>query len=422
MSRTLKLALSLSAAIISSPVVAKEGYDDAAKVARLNHVYLIMMENHGYGQIIGNPNAPFINDWANKANLAQNYFGVGHPSLTNYLEIVGGSNFGVRSDNYPDWHSTTCHPNLSTGAPNLDGPTSSGLVCPIAGTGTDAETPAVDCTNEYSSPSCGNDIDGVKSYKADSAIDGRTIADQLARAGLSLKDYQESLPLSGPDGVNTSDGQYSNLTDFSKITPTLTPPLPGSGVVALYAVKHNPFLYFANNQTGHGPVPYNKIVPFDGKDGLWADLAAGKSPAFSYIVPNQCNDQHGRGNAGPFCNYDPNDNGTQAGLNPALMQLGDLTLNKMVTAIKASPSWSQGHNAIFVVWDENDYSNQPNINQVAMIVDPNFGPHGVKSGVYYNHFSLLKTLEGALGLPCLNHACDKDAAAMTDLIGSGDRR
>jgi len=422
MSRNLKLALSLSAAIIASPVVAKEGYDDAAKVARLNHVYLIMMENHGYGQIIGNPNAPFINDWANKANLAQNYFGVGHPSLTNYLEIVGGSNFGVRSDNYPDWHSATCHPNLSTGAPNLDGPTSSGLVCPIAGTGTDAATPAVDCSNEYASPACGNDIDGVKSYAAAANIDGRTIADQLSRAGLSLKDYQESLPLSGPDAVNISDGQYSNLTDFTKITPTLTPPLTSAGIVAAYAVKHNPFLYFANNQTGHGSVPYSKIAPFDGKDGLWADLAAGKSPVFSYIVPNQCNDQHGRGNAGPFCNYDPTSNGTQAGLNPALIQLGDITLNKMVTAIKASPSWSQGRNAIFVVWDENDYSTQPNTNQVVMIVDANFGPHGVKSGVYYNHFSLLKTLEGALGLPCLNHACDKNTEAMTDLIGQSDRR
>ena len=71
--------------------------------------------------------------------------------------------------------------------------------------------------------------------------------------------------------------------------------------------------------------------------GLYADLASGSVPTFSFIVPNQCNDQHGRGNAGPFCNFDPNDNGTQAGLNPALMQAGDVAVRRIVTAIKEFP-------------------------------------------------------------------------------------
>ncbi len=43
------------------------------------------------------------------ANSATNYFAVGHPSLTNYLEVVGGSNFGVQSDNGPDWHNGELH-------------------------------------------------------------------------------------------------------------------------------------------------------------------------------------------------------------------------------------------------------------------------------------------------------------------------
>ena len=37
---------------------------------------------------------PFSNAEAGTANLAANYFAVAHPSLTNYLEVVGGSNFG----------------------------------------------------------------------------------------------------------------------------------------------------------------------------------------------------------------------------------------------------------------------------------------------------------------------------------------
>ena len=58
----------------------------------------------------------------------------------------------------------------------------------------------------------------------------------------------------------------------------------------------------------------------------------------------------------------------------------------------------------------------PNINQVGTIVATNYGVHGVKSNTRYTHFSLLKTLEAGFGLPCLNHACDKDVAVMGDLF------
>jgi len=187
--------------------------------------------------------------------------------------------------------------------------------------------------------------------------------------------------------------------------------------VALYAVKHNPFAYFASVQEGtiHGSSLAN-TVDFDGANGLWADLAAGSVPAFSFIAPNQCNDQHGRGNGGAFCNFDPESDGSQSGLNPALIQRGDQTVQKLVGAIKASPAWRQGHNAIVVVWDENDFSVSPNVNQVIAIVDTNYGAHGVKSATRYNHFSLLKTLEAGFGLPCLNHACDDNVAVMGDLF------
>ena len=65
----------------------------------LDHVFVIMMENHNINQILGNAIAPFINRFARSANLASNYFAIAHPSLTNYLETVGGSNFGVLTDN-----------------------------------------------------------------------------------------------------------------------------------------------------------------------------------------------------------------------------------------------------------------------------------------------------------------------------------
>ena len=37
--------------------------------------------------------------------------------------------------------------------------------------------------------------------------------------------------------------------------------------------------------------------------------------------------------------------------------------------------------------------------------------------VGYTHFSLLKSIEAGLGLPCLNHACDANLATMSDMFG-----
>ncbi len=403
-------------------------------ISDLDHVFFIMMENHGYGQIVNNPNAPFINQLAKSANHATNYFAIGHPSLTNYLEVMGGSNFGVRSDDYPNWHST-CTPNLASGATTFDNPASNPpLICPIWGTGTDAATPATDCTNEVTGPPCLFDIDGTKSIAAASNTIGKTIADQLVERGRSWKSYQESLPIGGADLVNYSDGIFTNNTNFASflkapssfsswsaqnvtIPAIMSQTDANNDIVYLYAAKHNPFVYFRDVQEGTNPRnSLNNVVGFDGPGGLYQDLGSGNAPDFSFIVPNQCNDQHGRGNAGPFCNFDESDNGTQTGLNEALILQGDVTVQKIVTSIKNSQAWQKGNNAIIVVWDENDYTATPN--QVLLIVDTNHGDHGVTSAQPYTHFSLLRSLEAGFDLPCLNHACDAGVNVMTDLFGN----
>lgn len=157
------------------------------------------------------------------------------------------------------------------------------------------------------------------------------------------------------------------------------------------------------------------MVSFEGQHGLYADLRAGKVPDFSFIAPNQCDDMHGRGNGTAFCNYDADDNGTQTGLNPALILQGDQSVQRIVTAIKASPVCSESRSAIVILWDENDYSTHTS-NQVVTIVDTNYGDHRVRSNKYYDHFSLTKTLDGLFRLPCLNHACDAGVDVMSDLF------
>lgn len=385
-------ALALSSTLLAGSALAHEDADHA-KMPRLDHVFLIMMENHAYGQIINNANAPFINQMATSANLATNFFGVGHPSLTNYLEVVGGSNFGVINDHSPDWHNTLCTPNLVSGIPSDE--SSPDRICPIAGSGTDAATPAVDTTNE------GTPTTPVYNMPLDAApAVAKTIADQLVEAGLDWKSYQESITASDVDKVDYADGIFSNKSAVTQ-----------ANVQKLYAVKHNPFVYFANVQENNDPNNgLNNIVGFDGLNGLYGDLRSGKVPSLLFIAPNQCHDMHGIPNGGPFCGYEPN---------PTLVQMGDASVKQLVTAIKHSKVWKEGNNAIVVLWDENDYSAVPN--QVVTIVETNYGVKGVQSNQPYNHFSLLKTLEAGFGLPCLNHACDANVHVMSDMFKRVDR-
>src|SRR5712691_12754392 len=70
----------------------------AATPPAYQHIFFVIDENHGYNQIVGSSSAPYINSLANANGLASNYFAVSHPSLPNYLALVGGSTFGITSD------------------------------------------------------------------------------------------------------------------------------------------------------------------------------------------------------------------------------------------------------------------------------------------------------------------------------------
>jgi hypothetical protein len=77
----------LLAVMVAGAAWAQDGDGRREGVPHLDHVFVIMMENHGYAQILNNPNAPFINQLAQSSGYATNYFAIGHPSSTNYLEL-----------------------------------------------------------------------------------------------------------------------------------------------------------------------------------------------------------------------------------------------------------------------------------------------------------------------------------------------
>jgi acid phosphatase len=81
----------------------------AGGTAQIQHITLVIMENHDYGEIIGNSSAPFLNSLASDGALLTNSHAVTHPSEPNYLALFSGSTQGVTDDSCPQ----------TFGAPNL---------------------------------------------------------------------------------------------------------------------------------------------------------------------------------------------------------------------------------------------------------------------------------------------------------------
>jgi phosphatidylinositol-3-phosphatase len=217
---------------------------------------------------------------------------------------------------------------------------------------------------------------------------GDTLVDQLEAASLTWALYSESLPAAGAlQQASTSNGP-----------------------IALYAQKHNPFVYF--EQIATNPVRLDKLRPLE---ALSADLS-GKAPNFAFIVPNQCHDGHGL----PMCR-DPD----------RLTRDYDTFVEQTVGMIRASPNWTR-NSAIVITFDEGepsagatpapshvdrcgaDAGGSPlGNNHVATIVVTKCGGLAT-NGAPMNHYALLATIEDGFRLPRLRKAAG--APTLSDLF------
>jgi phosphatidylinositol-3-phosphatase len=241
---------------------------------------------------------------------------------------------------------------------------------------------------------------------ADHTIAAPSLVDELESRGLTWKGYMESIPKPGSDAVRW---------------PTLDNPVEGVPA-ELYAVKHNGFMSFKRVQSDARRA--EKIVGFD---ALERDLATGELPNYAHIVPNQCNDMHGR-DQGPFIPEDcrKSDPG-------GLIKRGDQVVGDLVGKIMRSKIWSSAGNvAIVITFDENgkverdgsaqgccgyDPASRANFGggRIPTIVITNHGVRNVKDPTPYNHYSLLRTTETAFGIDGhLGHA-GGDKAGVVDM-------
>lgn len=339
-------------------------------VPHYDHIFVIMEENKGIEQIMGHPDwAPNLNTLAPEYGLATQFYAEVHPSEANYIAMLGGDTFGIHDDD------------------------------------------AFFCKPRPKAPFCEKaDRPGY----VDHNITARSLMDQLADKGLSWKSYMEDIP--GP----------------GSLVPAW--PSPGYSAAALpnalYAAKHSGFVSFKSVNGRPYPELMHLLVGFS---QLELDLAAGDMPNFAIIVPNQCNEMHGRSakDGGEV----PED--CRSGNIEGLIHRGDAEVGRLVKQIMTSPVWrAPGNTAIVISFDENGgderlsgpqgccgYDPQSPANfgggRIVTIVITNHGPRHVTGPTPYNHYSLLRTVEDAFGITeHIGHAADTDkgVVSMTPLF------
>ncbi|MEH2247948.1 MAG: alkaline phosphatase family protein [Nostoc sp.] len=93
-----KLATNPSPILAENTAAVSTPTPDDKAIPKYDHIFVIIEENKSYDQIIGNPNAPIINQLAKTYGLASNFYGEVHPSEANYVAILSGSTFGIHDD------------------------------------------------------------------------------------------------------------------------------------------------------------------------------------------------------------------------------------------------------------------------------------------------------------------------------------
>jgi len=266
----------------------------APLVPNFETIVVIVFENKEFDRVIGNPDMPIFNRLANDYTLLTQHYAVTHPSLPNYIAMIGGDTFEIDRN-------------------------------------------------------CG-----------DCFINAPSLPDLIETSGRTWRTYQEDMP---------------------------EPCFLGSWVD--YVQKHNPFVYFDPIRLDAARCE-RSVRPLT---DLSSDLAAGSLPNFVFITPNLCNDAH------------------DCGLDVADVWLA----SQMQSLINFFGTTSQSF-LVILTWDEGqgDFSccglPEKAGGRVATILISPQVKNGFEDATPYTHYSLLKTIAEAWGLPYLGHAADDSNA------------
>ncbi len=184
---------------------------------------------------------------------------------------------------------------------------------------------------------------------------GPNLADQIEQGGKTWQVFAQNVPTGCFAGAVATDGE------------------DGSGT---YARKHEPAISFTDiSGSATRCANITDLKHFDAK-----------AANYELIAPNLCNDMH-----------------------DCAVATGDKFLQDFVPQITNSDAWQNG-GVLFIVWDEGT-SGLGGGGRVPLLVISKQVAKGTTSAVAHNHYSLVRTIEDAWGLPCLNAACQANNLA-----------
>ncbi len=70
----------------------------SGKIPAFDHIVVLLFENHGFEQVIGNSLMPNLNALARQYVLLTQYYALRHPSLPNYIGLFSGDTYGITKD------------------------------------------------------------------------------------------------------------------------------------------------------------------------------------------------------------------------------------------------------------------------------------------------------------------------------------
>jgi len=285
-----------TATVVSTPTI-DVTVTPVPLVPNFSHIVTIIFENKEFGTIIGNGKMAYFNLLANSYTLLTQYYAPTHPSLPNYLSLIGGDTFGITSD---------CE----------------------------------DCFINYLS-----------------------LPDLIEKSGRTWKTYQDDMP---------------------------NPCFVGSTL--RYAQKHNPFIYFDSIRLNSDRCA-RSIVPLTQMD---LDIAAKDLPNYIFITPDICYSAH-----------------------DCAVELADGWLKQQMDKLYPALEATGEPYLIILTWDEGqgDHSccgmPDPAGGRIATVLISPQVKQNFQDETPYSHYSLLKTISAAWGLPYLGHAADADTALIT---------
>ena len=365
--------LALMAALSCASAVAQDDQNNR----EIKHVFVIAMENHNWTQpaslpgkiqpIFQNPNAPFINSlvngtavaWINgkPVNISEHtayaasYHNVLatqsgsnphiHPSEPNYIWAEAGTNFGIANDDDPFRDNP---PNAQNTTQHL-----TGLLQKVGRT--------------------------WKSYQEDTDL--AVVNGKLTN--VPLPQSQWTVPLVSFNGVFDSNSLLNAYNDSLQYN---------------YAAKHNPMVFFNDTNGGNNTTTSNPLAGnYAPLQQLAVDLANNTVANYTWITPNQYNDQHSGLSAG------------FAGLtgDSAQLKVGDNALARMVPMIMSSKAYKDG-GVIILWWDESEGDGESGDNAddfnhtipeivISDLAHPNEGGMPYASPVDMTHSSDLRTMQ-----------------------------